>query len=112
MPFRGSRQFYPVNGPRHKFTSLEYARRVMIRSILIVLGSAIALAGCSSLPAPKGPATARAAACPRSAGHLKPDACPPFGRSYSQQDLRQTGHLNLARALQALDPSVTATGGP
>ena len=84
----------------------------MIRSLLIILGSAIALAGCSSLPAPKGPATAHAAACPRSAGHLKPDACPPFGRTYSQQDLQQTGHTNLAQALQALDPSVTATGGP
>ncbi len=84
----------------------------MIRSLLIVLGSAIALAGCSSLPAPKGPETAAAASCPKDAPKVGPQACRPFSRTYSGRELRQTGHTNLARALQALDPSVTTSGPP
>ncbi len=34
------------------------------------------------------------------------------GSSYSQRQIRQTGHTNLARALQSLDPDVTAAGTP
>ncbi len=83
----------------------------MIRSLLIVLSSAIVLAGCSSLPAPKSAPTA-AVSCPRGAARLGPNACRPFTRTYSGQQLRRTGQTNPARALQMLDPSVTVTGGP
>ena len=82
----------------------------MIRSLIIVIGSAVAVAGCASLPAHQAPPIAAARACPKGAPTVGPDACRPFTRSYSQQDLRQTGWTNLAQALQALDPSVT--GGP
>jgi hypothetical protein len=40
---------------------------------------------------------------------LSPGECAAYGRSYSAEDLRRTGHEeNLARALQTLDPSITA----
>ena len=39
---------------------------------------------------------------------LSPGQCAGYGKSYSGEDLRQTGHEeNLARALQTLDPSIT-----
>jgi hypothetical protein len=82
----------------------------MIRSLLIVLSSAIVLAGCASLPAAKSVPTA--ANCPREAAPLGSNACRPFTRTYSGRQLRQTGQTNPARALQMLDPSVTVTGGP
>lgn len=84
----------------------------MIRSILIAVGSAIALAGCASLTAPKGPETAAAVSCPHDAPKLGPNACRPVGRSYSAEQLRRTGQTNLAQALQMLDPSISASGGP
>lgn len=84
----------------------------MIRSLLIVIGSAIALAGCSSLPARPGPQSAAALSCPHHrSGPLRSRACRPFTRTYSQQQLHQTGQTNLAQALQMLDPSVSVTGG-
>lgn len=86
----------------------------MIRPLLIVLGSAIALAGCASLPAHPGSETAAAlssSTCPRGAEQIGPNACRPFERRYSGRQLRETGQTNLADALKMLDPSVS-TGGP
>lgn len=41
----------------------------------------------------------------------KPGHCLPVGgRSYSQQDLQNTGEIELGPALQKLDPSVTVRG--
>lgn len=96
---------------------LRYDAMVMIRSILIVIGSAFALAACSSLPAPRPHSRLAAttpAGCVRSADSLIPSKSPCMtpGSSYSQRQIRQTGHTNLARALQSLDPDVTAVGTP
>jgi len=53
--------------------------------------------------------------CIQSTGSLipaKPGTCLPVaGRSYSQQDIRNTGSPTLGPALQQLDPSVTVSGG-
>jgi hypothetical protein len=38
---------------------------------------------------------------------LNPGQCAGYGNSYSGKDLQQTGHENVAAALQTLDPSVT-----
>jgi hypothetical protein len=54
-------------------------------------------------------------ACLQSTGSLipaKPGTCLPVaGRSYSSQDIRNTGSPTLGPALQQLDPSITVTGG-
>ena len=81
----------------------------MNRSLLIAIGSAIALSGCSSLPASR---TATTAACAQPARPTGSAACQPFVRSYSGRQLRQTGQTNPAQALQMLDPSVSVGGGP
>lgn len=95
---------------------LRYDAPAMIRSILIVIGTAFALAACSSLPAPRPHSrlAATPAGCVRSADSLMPSKspCMTFGSTYSQRQIRQTGHTNLARALQSLDPDITATGTP
>jgi hypothetical protein len=53
--------------------------------------------------------------CLQSTGSLipaKPGTCLPVpGRSYSSQDIRNTGSPTLGPALQQLDPSVTISGG-
>lgn len=38
---------------------------------------------------------------------LSPGQCAAYGNSYSGKDLQQTGHENVAPALQTLDPSIT-----
>jgi len=38
---------------------------------------------------------------------LSPGQCAGYGSSYSGKDLQQTGHDNVAPALQTLDPSIT-----
>ncbi|WP_426271000.1 hypothetical protein ACN9MB_05160 [Dyella kyungheensis] len=53
--------------------------------------------------------------CLQSTGSLipaKPGTCLPVaGRSYSNQDIRNTGSPTIGPALQQLDPSVTVSGG-
>jgi len=53
--------------------------------------------------------------CIQSTGSLipaKPGTCLPVaGRSYSNQDIRNTGSPTLGPALQQLDPSITVSGG-
>lgn len=87
----------------------------MIRSSLIVLGSVFALAACSSLPAPRpNRLAATPAGCVHGADSLgsSKGPCAIFGRSYSRRQIRQTGYTDLARALQSLDPAITAVGHP
>jgi hypothetical protein len=52
--------------------------------------------------------------CIRDTGsHIPPpkgECLPVIGRSYSQQDIQNTGANNLGQALQMLDPSVTVRG--
>ncbi|WP_109124574.1 hypothetical protein [Dyella sp. C11] len=53
--------------------------------------------------------------CLQTTGSLipaKPGTCLPVaGRSYSSQDIRNTGSPTLGPALQQLDPSITVSGG-
>lgn len=53
--------------------------------------------------------------CLQSTGSLipaKPGTCLPVaGRSYSSQDIQNTGSPTLGPALQQLDPSITVSGG-
>ena len=89
---------------------------MMIRSFLIIMGTAFALAACSSLPAPR-PHTkvaATAAGCVHGTGSriASKGPCTAFGSTYSSEQIRRTGYTNPAQALQNLDPAVTAGGGP
>jgi hypothetical protein len=82
-----------------------------IRPLLIlVLGSALLLGGCAGGPAPRGASRLAQQRCAGGAGTLRSQSCSPFTRRYSAQALRQTGHMNAARALATLDPAVTAQG--
>jgi hypothetical protein len=53
--------------------------------------------------------------CLQSTGSLipaKPGTCLPVaGRSYSRQDILNTGQVDTGRALEQLDPSITVRGG-
>jgi hypothetical protein len=52
--------------------------------------------------------------CIRDTGsHIPPppgECLPVAGNSYSQKDLQNTGAIDIGRALQMLDPSVTVRG--
>jgi hypothetical protein len=53
-------------------------------------------------------------ACLQTTGSLippKPGTClPVHGNSYTSQDIKNTGQIDTARALQQLDPSITVRG--
>jgi len=94
----------------------------MTRSVLTgVCLMALLATGCASGPQNQATVTAQAtnaAPAPRtgclSTGSRVPldrDQCASIGRSYSGEELQQTGHIDTARALQSLDPAITASGG-
>jgi hypothetical protein len=88
----------------------------MNRALIIGILSAGALAACSTTPS--HPAVHTAAAVP--AGWcaraddtpLKPGSpgCNSVNKTYSGEQLRQTGFTDVAHALQMLDPEVTIRG--
>jgi hypothetical protein len=88
----------------------------MNRTLIIGILSAGALAACSTTPS--HPAVHTAAAVP--AGWcaraddtpLKPGSpgCNSVNKTYSGEQLRQTGFTDVAHALQMLDPDVTIRG--
>jgi hypothetical protein len=88
----------------------------MNRTLIIGILSAGALAACSTTPS--HPAVHTAAAVP--AGWcaraddtpLKPGSpgCNSMNKTYSGEQLRQTGFTDVAHALQMLDPDVTIRG--
>jgi hypothetical protein len=88
----------------------------MNRTLIIGILSAGALAACSTTPS--HPAVHTAAAVP--AGWcsraddtlLKPGSpgCDSLNKTYSGEQLRQTGFTDVAHALQMLDPEVTIRG--
>jgi hypothetical protein len=95
---------------------LSYTGPVMIRALIIGILSAGAFAACSTTPS--HPASRMAAAVPASecstagdhqATRLGTGACTSEVRSYSAEELRRTGKLDAAHALQMLDPAVTAS---
>lgn len=98
--------------------------RSSIASLVLVAALGFSAAAAASEPAPAG-STAQATAvgaqrqaikpgdrnCLRSTGSLIPPkkgACLPVaGRSYSGRELRNTGAIDNAHALQMLDPSIS-----
>jgi hypothetical protein len=88
----------------------------MMRALTIGILSAAALAACASTPSHAPTRTASAVPpgwCSSAAGKaLRPGSsgCDAMTRTYSGRQLRDTGTTNVARALQMLDPSITAVG--
>jgi len=88
----------------------------MSRTLIIGILSAAAVAACSTTPS--HPAVHTAAAipagwCSKADGTpLKPGSpgCNSLSKTYSGEQLRQTGFLDVAHALQMLDPDVTVRG--
>ncbi len=71
------------------------------------------LAGCATTPPNRTAETGPKAGCVATGSRVPLDKneCAAFGRSYSGEDLQRTGHIDTARALQSLDPAITASGG-
>lgn len=88
----------------------------MIRALIIGILSAGALAACSTTPSHPVSHTASAIPpgwCSTADGKpLRPGSagCNSLTRTYSGEQMRQTGMTDAAHALQMLDPSVTAHG--
>jgi hypothetical protein len=88
----------------------------MIRALIIGIVSAGALAACSTTPS--HPASHTAAAIPQGwcstadgkAARPGSSQCNSVTRTYSGEQLRQTGMTDAGHALQMLDPSVTVHG--
>ena len=87
----------------------------MSRALIIGILSAAALAGCAttSHPAVHTAAVIPAGWCAKADGTpLKPGSpgCTSETKTYSGEQLRQTGFTDVAHALQMLDPDVTIHG--
>ena len=88
----------------------------MNRTLIIGILSAGALAACSTTPSHPAVHTAAAVPagwCARADGTpLKPGSpgCNSLNKTYSGEQLRQTGFTDVAHALQMLDPDVTIRG--
>lgn len=88
----------------------------MIRALLIGILSAAALAACATTPSQPASPTASTIPpgwCSTADGEaLRPGSagCNSLTRSFSGEQMRQTGMTDAAHALQMLDPSVTAHG--
>jgi hypothetical protein len=89
----------------------------MFKSLLTGACLMAVLAGCASTS--QNPTSAAAAnsgpkaRCLSTASRIPTDKneCAAFGRSYSGDQLQQTGHVDIGQALQTLDPSIAASGG-
>ena len=87
----------------------------MVNLQVAALCAAFALGGCATNATHSvsgGPAQAKNFNCPTTTASRIPSndkSCTAFGRSYSSEDLDQTGKTSAAEALQQLDPSITAT---
>jgi hypothetical protein len=86
----------------------------MIRALIIGILSAGAIAACSttpSHPASRTASTVSPGQCSAASGQaIPPGGCTSEVRSYSNQQLRETGKTDAAHALQMLDPAVTVRG--
>lgn len=105
-----SAEFYPVG--RCLSNQSQEARTAMLKELLLVTATALALNACSTTPQPatrEAPATtATAPNCVRDSGSRIPDsACRHPGSAYSSEELRDTGQTDAAGALRQLDPRIT-----
>ena len=83
----------------------------MIRALIIGILSAGAVAACSttpSQPASRTASTLSPGRCITADGKaIPPGGCTSETRSYSNEQLQETGKTDAAHALQMLDPAVT-----
>jgi hypothetical protein len=88
----------------------------MVRTLIIGILSVGALAACSTTPSHPASRTASAVPpgwCAKADGSpLKPGTpgCTSLTKTYSGEQLRQTGFTDVGHALQMLDPDVTVRG--
>lgn len=88
----------------------------MIRALIIGILSVGALAACSTTPSRPAARTAALIPpgwCAKADGTpLKPGSpgCNSFSKTYSGEQLRQTGFTDVGHALQMLDPDITVQG--
>ena len=81
--------------------------KAMFRQFLTAACLLAALGGCANGP---HQVAMQRTSCATDSGPRPPSSpgqCAGYGNSYSGKDLQQTGHENVAPALQTLDPSVT-----
>lgn len=85
----------------------------MFKSLLTGACLAAVLTACATAPQDQTAAKAANTGCVTTGSRVPLDQnqCTAFGRSYSGQELQQTGHIDTARALQTLDSAITASGG-
>jgi hypothetical protein len=87
----------------------------MLKRLLIVPAAVLAMAGCGT-PLPKVADNGPTPGCVDNTGTRLPgldkDHCVGFGRSWTQNDIRSTGQMDVGAALRDLDPSVRVTGNP
>jgi hypothetical protein len=84
----------------------------MLNKTLVISVFLAALAGCATAPQPHQGNTAANANCAAPSGNAtripaRPDNCPPGQRSYSGEQLQQTGAQTAAGGLSLLDPDIT-----
>ena len=110
--------------PQARSTSVErpvYCRRsadvevsAVVYKLLVGVALSACVAGCAHMPSHTEAManSAPPAGCvpPATATRLplRPSECAAFGRSWTQEDLKRTGALDLGRALQLMDPSVSS----
>ena len=87
----------------------------MKRSFALTVVAALMLAACAATP-PSPDQTKAAVNAKPPAGcvgqtatriPVKDNSCAGFGATYTKQDIDNTGQVNLDRALQQLDPSIS-----
>ena len=89
----------------------------MLKSLFLSAAVALSLAACASAPVSPEKTAADAkppAGCVGQTATRIPvkdgsTACAGFGNTYTKQDIDKTGQVDLAKALQMLDPSITRT---
>jgi hypothetical protein len=93
---------------------LRYTRPAMIRAFIIGILSAGAIAACSTTPSHPPSRTASTLSpgpCSTAAAQATPrGGCTSEVRSYSNEQLQETGKTDAAHALQMLNPAVTVHG--
>lgn len=78
----------------------------MFKSLLTGACLLAVLAGCSSAPQKHADTTAAASTgCLATGSRIPLGTCAP-GQSYSGEELRQTGEIDVAAALRLLDPTI------
>ena len=85
----------------------EPKEKGMFKSLLTGACLLTVLAGCASAPQ-KQADTAAANTCLTSGSRIphSPGECASLGQSFSGDELRQTGQINLGAALRMVDPAV------